>query len=572
MADQDTILNVDLCKHILDILKQGTTHTASILVHDLSKKEPERKTFKPTNPSDAISSGTITALEHTTSDDSDTIFHIASLTKPLFAVGIHVAARTKAKSRLDEEAYSKFLNIGSEPLSRLYNENKGEQMPEMMALPGDPSIYQLLVHFKGMPSLNHRLLGPDGSPLMTGSDLVKDLPNICSPASRGEQGGMKWTTYSNINYALIGRAVEVLWNGTLDDFMRSTLFGPLEMNATTIGYQADRTGYAGRFTANYNGTISPASIPEYKSAGAEAAALGAYSSAEDLDKFFACLLRAHRGESLLHGIDIDVANTILSVEAKQTEETIWTNLGLLSRLNSSTIGSMSFNRLLFPKRSFTTYSTIPMPLRKGNEAYYMAGSAIGCGCATAFLPSLGKGHVIIVLTNTSGPIDTADHILRLILQSIAYKRRFRTLSKLIRPEDITRRVKENRAEAIKVWTSIGEEAERLKDAPNMTANILGIFTGEGFHQSLRISKEDGVLLVQFIGNGGCAQPFRLIWKDETSIQILISPHLSIDRFGNGDWSELILKVKIEGNVVTQLERKTTIGVDRFLRSSAAIIG
>ncbi|KAF2810807.1 beta-lactamase/transpeptidase-like protein [Mytilinidion resinicola] len=584
MSDQAPILDSELEGDILRILKACGTHMASISVRSLSKPSHLERTTVQLQTfmrlGDSIRPG---AFEYKVSSDGKNIFHIASITKILVAVAIVIAVEIKAKEQVVENPYAAFSNVPEESLTTLYNDHSKDKMP---SLPGNPSLYQLLVHFRGLRSSNHYLLAPDGSPIMTMADLLQDLTYLSKRDAGRSSAEELWTKYSNINYSLIAIAIEALWKDTLSTFMSKTLFEPLGMMSTTIGSPTDRGIRPERYVVDSNGTLHCVRSPEYQSTGAEAGALGAFSSAEDLDKFFTFLITSLHGKKVIEGFDVNIISKLFKLESRETKENVFTGLGLLTTLNSSKIGSMSTNALLFPDETFSTYPVSPGSRGKGIEAYYMAGSALGCNCTTAFLPSVvQESFAVVVLTDTSGPVDAADHISRRILQTIAKRRCPQKLSLFHRqPENVMEMVKKAWDASSNAWKRTEKKDEQLiKNAPNVSKNITGVFKGKGFSQWLIITTADLKTYITVCGSNdsrtssasGSSSAFRtspaqfqLIWVNANLVKMCVPPHLSIDTHGDGDWSELTFEVHCSGNTVTELIRMTAVGKDCFERTES----
>lgn len=512
--------------------------------------------------------------DYTMTLDGEPIFHIASVTKILVAVAVFIAIEVKAKDAAPSSPYAKFQNIQKDiqkdPITKVYNRHSTTQIG---GLPGNPSIYNLIVHNRGIRTSNHHLLAFDGTPIMTTTDIGEDLIRPIARDATYIDIMEAWTEYSNTNYAVIAMTVEALWGGSLDSFMHETLFKPLGMNRTSIGFPTGSDVESHSWVVNSEGFSYPVERIRYRADGAEAGALGAYSTARDIDIFYKFLLDSFHGTEIIPGFDLDILGKILKMTNKETEEVRFTPLGLYTTLDSSVIGSQSSNRLQFPDDIFSTYPVLPGALGKNISTYHMVGSAIGCNCATAFYPSPSKGsHALVVLTDTSGPVDSADHILRLLLRLIArsqYSDQIRrSLRRAHKIEDMVERAK-NRA--LQNWKEVEQfDVEMRAKAPKIAKDITGDFKGQGFSQQVHIHTSlSGNTTICMSGastsyNSGV---FDLVWIDENSVKVCVPPHLSIDCLGNGDWSNLEFMVESHGLVVTKLMRKTASGIDHYVRVS-----
>lgn len=568
----DSIISNALHDDILCILQLCHIHTASIAVRCLARPSEHRTYRLPELP--RVTPDEQKTLEYKVSDEEDISFLIASITKVLVAIAFTMMTVGEDTNPDAQNKRNKFKEAqkGSMGLTAIYNKHKKDSSkPDMVDLPGDPSISHLLSHFKGMPSSNHRLFAPDGSALMTKEDVVlcaQELNNL-----RAKQGVKSngWAQYSNLNYALIGMAIEALWDGTLSDFMDSTLFRPLGIgNSTTIGYEANPgIPQAGRYVVDSQGTLHSINAPNYASSGAEAAALGGYSCIRDLDKIFTNILQRFASPS---PDDKTFATIIEKQSNRQTEDIEYSRLGLFTPgLDSPTIGSMSTNRLMFSDKNFATYLVAPRSEER-IETYHHAGSAIGCGCAYSLLPhkDANKAFSVVVLTNTSGPVDASDHILRLILRRInSMLTSGGTLAnlklKFDGPEDIVKMV-------IKAWGASSKVYKRFEEEDavmglDISTDISGTYNLRGFPQRLEIKPINGRPHITFRGNAGSSGQLRLAWLSSDVVMVCVpesgEPRISIDRLGDGEWANLKFQVKMNNGKVVALVRKTYLGDDWF---------
>ena len=551
-----------------EVLTMCGTNMASILVQYMKEGsrgtmlEPEMITFRR--------KGTTGQLGYTMTSDGDQIFHIASITKILVAVALIIAIETRANDEMPKK-YAAFRDIQGDRLTQLFNKDNDLKLDDLR---GEPTLYNLLVHSKGMPSLNHLFLAMDGTPIMTPSELREEINRLTANDMEYSTSNEAWTTYSNTNYALIAMTIEKLWGGSLKSFMDETLFKPLEMNSTSIGTPKDSNLLSHPWVVDSEGASHRIQNLTYRADGAEAGALGAYSTAHDLDKFFGFILRTFHGTEVIKGVDRTILDRILRMQNEVTKEFSYTPLGLFTTLDSSQIGSMSINRAQFPDETFSKYPVLPGSSGKELSTHYMVGSAIGCYCATAVKPSETpwKNHAIAVLTDTSGPVDPTDHIIRILLRKVAeLQYPDRKLFFQRQPKNAKKMTQKALKKTLQKWKKIEENDEILAEiAPKIDKDILGIFRLDGFTQRLYISElTPGNIRIQVLGSSNSPQsrPFDLIWRDANTLKICVPPHLSIDSLGNGDWSQLELTVESEGRRVNKIIRKTPLGEDHYSRDS-----
>ncbi|KAF2124403.1 beta-lactamase/transpeptidase-like protein [Dothidotthia symphoricarpi CBS 119687] len=550
---------------IMDILRQCGTHTATISVRRQSRGEPSEQRIKTivttSNP-----------LKQQATAGRGERFHIASITKILVATAIFIAFEKQTTDRASKQSSTPFRQARDAPLTKVYNHYSSVNMK---AIPEDPIIYDLLVHRNGFPSLNHRMLAPDGQSIMGRANVREEL--LSQPSKDKTNDGIKksWAGYSNVNYTAVAMAIEAIWNGSLESFMDETLFRPLGMHSTSIGVPNNESAENRGWVVDSNGKPHEIQRPLYRADGAEAAALGAYSTAHDLDIFFKFITDTfYNHEPLpIPGFDLSDLAKVLKMTYSTGESLRFTPLGLYTPLSSSVIGALSTNRAQFPTEPFSTYAVIPEPGDNDIAVYYMAGSAVACSCATALHVGEESSFAVVVLTNTSGPVDAADHILRLILQRMAkWTAKGNVFPRLLQPGYAKEMVRQARIKTLQRWKEVEQKhAQDVRQAPAINKDIEGVFKGVGFGQRLSISKkQDGKMYITVDGPSALPLPteFELVWVDSSSITMYIPPHLSVDCLGEGDWSNVVFRVEEMDHTVVALLRTTRSGEDRFSRISS----
>lgn len=502
-----------------------------------------------------------------TTTDGDHLYHIASITKILVATAVFIAVEKRPSKDTFEDCFERFRHTQDEPLTRLVNEYGARRIS---ALPGKPTIYDLLVHRKGIVSSNHRLLTPTGHPIMALTNLGDEVISRISSNTSEEDTVKPWAGYSNINYALVAMAIEAMWSGSIESFMDEALFLPLGMRNTTIGVPTDeRTDNIGR-VVDARGIPRNIRRPQYRSDGAEAAAFGIYSTAHDLDIFFKFIIDTFHWGEPIPGFGLTDLNKAL-IKSHIPEETLqFTPFGLYTNLSSSVIGAISINRAFFPEEDFSNYTVMPSQGEKDISVYYMAGSAIGSSCATALRVHEEYSFAIAVLTDTSGPVDAADHILRLILRRMAQWMGSETSSsKRKQPANVRDMVEKNKSRALRKWQDLEQKhVQDLEKAPTNQKIIEGVYKGVDFNQRLKISREnDGKTYVTVDGplSLQSSAQLEIYWIDDSNLKINIPLHLSVDWLDGADWSQTIFRVEDREQVVQALIRSTASGDDKYLR-------
>jgi CubicO group peptidase (beta-lactamase class C family) len=218
--------------------------------------------------------------------NQDTIFRIASMTKPITAIGIVMLA---AEGKLSVE----------DPVEKHLPEFRGQLLvasrdkaagTETLKKPKRPiTIHDLLTHTSGLPGWPPGLSDiyqRRNRTLAEGILVVSQRPLEFEP-------GSKWA-YCNTGIDTLGRIIEVASGQPYNDFLHARLFDPLGMSDTTFyPTQAQRERLAltygkkdGRLVAARNLVLDlPASGARYA-----VPAGGLFSTAPDLTKLYQMML------------------------------------------------------------------------------------------------------------------------------------------------------------------------------------------------------------------------------------------------------------------------------------------
>ncbi|KAH7084170.1 beta-lactamase/transpeptidase-like protein [Paraphoma chrysanthemicola] len=565
-SEETPILDDEFLRTIQRLLDAGETHMVS-----LSVSVGRGEIWTQHQLKTMLRAGESAHADQLAVAEGEEILPIASITKILVAVAVILAIKGQPSKSAGPDLWANFRGMGHEPLSKLYNLPRKDRMDKtdsMGALADDPTFFDFLVHRESLPSMNHRLLSPTGQPMLLLSQLLDEIlgPISLSQNTTDSTGNTSKPTYSNINYSAIALIVEALWDGTFENFMHTTLFGPLEMNSTSIGFPANSTRESHGWVVNSDSKQQRILRPRYRPDGAEAAALGAYSTVKDLDIFFKFISDSLYGKSSIDRAGAEFVRTVLELE---NEETKYRPLGLYTALHSPEIGSLSINSRNYPKAQFSTYPVLPSQPEEELWTYYMGGTALGCSCATAFNP-LEFLHSIVVLTDTSGPVDTADHIMRLILRRLCYLRGVEGMPQNFPdPESVVREVQMAMTQTTKDWHGReADDSKLIETALVVDKDLVGVYKGVGFSQWLVIDREDDgntSIVVRGPSNNSSFDKLKLVWIDDTRVKICVRPHLAVDTLTSCDWSNLVLKVRSQNRFVSELIRRTSTGEDRYLR-------
>ncbi len=148
----------------------------------------------------------------------DSVFWIASMTKPITAMGVLMLVE-EGKLRLDD------------PVEKHLPAFKGQKLasPAGLVAPARPvTVRDLLTHTSGLSSAMPTAANQpvDTVPLAAMADLSGRTPLVSAP-------GAKWA-YSNTGMNALGRLIEVVSGQPYAEFVQKRFLEPLDMNSTSF--------------------------------------------------------------------------------------------------------------------------------------------------------------------------------------------------------------------------------------------------------------------------------------------------------------------------------------------------
>jgi CubicO group peptidase (beta-lactamase class C family) len=152
----------------------------------------------------------------------DTVFHVASNTKPAVAAGV-LALAEEGKINLDAEVGKYLPGFNNEKCSQL-------------------TVRQLLNHTSGL-----RIPGLFVVPLGEKPTLVSEANRVGEVGPK-EKPGTTYS-YSNAGYNTLGAIIETVAEQPLEEFLRARFYNPLGMKDTL---HRDRAGFVERRSVVYN--------------------------------------------------------------------------------------------------------------------------------------------------------------------------------------------------------------------------------------------------------------------------------------------------------------------------------
>ena len=169
-------------------------------------------------------------LEGKTPMRTDTIFRLASVTKPVSCAGIMILVDEGRVSLIDpvEKYLPEFKGLKLNPCGTRAGYNC-----ELVTPSRPVNILDLMTHTSGLPGS-----APGGG---TPANTLAELVAAVARATLLFEPGTAWN-YSNIGIAALGRIIEVVTGQPFDRFLAERIFQPLGMSDTFFFVPAEKAG------------------------------------------------------------------------------------------------------------------------------------------------------------------------------------------------------------------------------------------------------------------------------------------------------------------------------------------
>jgi CubicO group peptidase (beta-lactamase class C family) len=213
-------------------------------------------------------------LESKTPMRTDTIFRLASVTKPVTCAGIMILVDEGRVSMIDpvERYLPEFKGLKVNPCGTLAGYNC-EAIPASRPV----NILDLMTHTSGLPG--------GVSPATPPNTLAERVAAV-SRATLLFQPGTAWN-YSNIGIAALGRIIEVVTGEPYDRFLAERIFQPLDMHDTFFFVPSDKAKRVASVYTYESSGLKLVSFPAPKFPAPEG---GLFSTAGDMARFHQMLL------------------------------------------------------------------------------------------------------------------------------------------------------------------------------------------------------------------------------------------------------------------------------------------
>ncbi len=558
MSSTGGIVTASIEANIEQILKEGGTPQCSVWA-----ELPDGQQFHRTIHSHPLGHTIPTEFER-----NDTIlYEIGSLTKMFIAYALVILVERLAKS--EDPNFYRFRDLQEAW-------DKGVRKYLNITLPGEPTIDNLLSHFKGLPSMNDFLFGPDGTVLMTKDEFPKIAEHIAWEDYNHNENTPIWR-YGNGGYILAGIIIETYSDTSLSQFLEDNIFGPYNMTSTCVSLKdfekLPQEAIAQPHIISTDLSAQIIECPRYFNTPAFAA-MGIYSCTRDLATFFRRLLDTLVNESAAPKQDIEIVKRFLHPYVEFPNDLgMYSFCGHHTNLCTTQPGKGSLNRLVTtPESNASIYTLGVDPNGLPLEVVYGSGTVTGYECCFYFMPEMKS--FVIVLSNATGLVDTSDHISRLLLQEL-YDLKHKP-SKL---KSFTGKIKLSKSIGVNFVekAQLGAQERRqyisrflshdLSPATSLASpDFVGRYTNSKYNQQVIISfNVDDVLQAQICGTAGCSRPFRVILVDRTTVKLCQNsrekvPFWSVDVFADWKSLDLVIGRDNSGTVVSLTRARRTFSV------------
>jgi CubicO group peptidase (beta-lactamase class C family) len=180
---------------------------------------------------------------------TDTIFRIASMTKPIASVALMMLY--EEGHFLLSDPISKFLpEFGNMKIAQPTTPSAGSESPYKLVPATKPITFKhVLTHTAGFPNNYRGITREDFAknyPRKNTSETIADVVKRLATMPLNFNPGEAWEYGPATD--VVGRLVEVISGMTLDEYLRRKIFEPLKMSDTHFYVPASKLG---RFAANY---------------------------------------------------------------------------------------------------------------------------------------------------------------------------------------------------------------------------------------------------------------------------------------------------------------------------------
>jgi CubicO group peptidase (beta-lactamase class C family) len=240
---------------------------------------------------------------------TDTIFQVASMTKPITAVGIMLLIEDGLLALTDpiQKFLPKFTDI--QLIVSAADSTVGSGLSEVRKPSRAPTVRDLLTHTSGMgsgyPESIKDLFDKRDKTLAEAVDIFTRRPLEFEP-------GSQWG-YSNMGIAVLGRIIEVVSGQKYQDFINERVFQPLKMKDSHFFVPEEKYNRIASIYILEGGKLKKSNLDIYHTgANYSSPEAGLYSTAPDLFRFYQMMLNGGTldGQQILSRASVDLMTRV----------------------------------------------------------------------------------------------------------------------------------------------------------------------------------------------------------------------------------------------------------------------
>jgi CubicO group peptidase (beta-lactamase class C family) len=466
--------------------------------------------------------------------------------------------------------YSLWILVHENP-SRISMDDEISKHLGINLSPHKTTVGDLLQHTNSIKAMNDLLLGPDGTPLVSKEKqflaVAENAFWFTPPEFTSNSTGNRLISWepSDFNPILAGYIIEMISGLPIGEFIKQRLIVPLGLSHTCSTKEDFRRLKELIMPPHIVGTgeqVVQTTPCDYFD-GPLFAAMGMYSSADDLTTFLTTLIRpSAKG---FEGFD-QMKFFAPIVDLKKEGDIRYSCFGYCLPLDEIGHDLTSLNAVVSPSAAYSL-GTRPVQSKKAQNLriYHVHGTVNGY-TADAYI-ELQTRMVIAVVGNASGLVDVSDHVSRAIIQN-----KFGFQDSEGKEVEILERVK----------IGIQEAKDRYKSdtpTPNLTKagyllekfpGLNGLFTDEKQKQSLHIVKKEDHYEFAVAGNGSQSKWFWLFPDEDRDDSIWIRPQPPEDIATMGidtlhSWFPPSIRIPSTNEGIKTLTRESRYGTLEYVR-------
>ena len=240
---------------------------------------------------------------------NDTIFQVASMTKPITAAGIMMLVEDGLLALSDpiQKFLPKFADI--QLIVSAAERVQGSELSEVRKPSRPPMIRDLLTHTSGMgsgyPESIKDLFDKRDLTLAEAVDIFAKRPLEFEP-------GSQWG-YSNMGIAVLGRIIEIVSGRKYQEFINERIFKPLGMKDSHFFVPEEKYNRIASIYLLEGGKLKKAKLDIYHTGAIYSSPeAGLYSTAPDLFRFYQMMLNGGTldGQQILSSASVDLMTRV----------------------------------------------------------------------------------------------------------------------------------------------------------------------------------------------------------------------------------------------------------------------